>query len=140
MTLSKAYSSGVTCITRCWQNAMNSPIYQVPTHSAFSSSRMWLSSFSSGSKQWPQLITGVEVCSLSRYCCKSKVARPQLDTLVSIYSSAERSALIQHGTVMMHHATSRTYYPAAAIYGWASWPKSWCSGSTNLVKAGIYSL
>ena len=47
MTFNKAHSSGVTCITNYWENAMNLPIFQVPSCSAFSSSKMRLSIFSS---------------------------------------------------------------------------------------------
>ena len=65
---------------------------------------------------------------------------PQLDTLVSIRNLAMRSALSQHGTVTMRCATSWTHSLAAVIYVWVSWPKSWGSGSTNLAKAGTYSL
>ena len=82
--LQQGRSSGVTCITNYWENAMNLPIFQVPSCSAFSSSKMWLSIFSSGSRQRPQLAMGVQVLGLPGCCCKSKVAMPWLDTLVSI--------------------------------------------------------
>ena len=87
---------------------MNLPIFQVPSCSAFSSSKMWLSNFSSGSRQRPQLATGtmgalrsLQVLGLSGCHCRSKAAMPRLDTLVSIHSSAIRSALSQCGAVTM---------------------------------------
>ena len=98
MTFNKARNSGVTCIVSCWENAVNLPIFQAPSHSAFSSSRTWLSIFSSGSRQQPQLAMGIQVLGLPGCCCKSKVAMPWLDTLVSIRSSTVRSAFSQHST------------------------------------------
>ena len=118
----------------------NLPIFQAPSCSAFSSSRTRLSIFSSGSRQRPQLTMGVQVLGLPGCHCKSKVAMPWLDTLVSICSSAVRSALSQCGTEMICCTTSRMHSPASGIYGWASWPKSWCNGLTNSEKAGTYSL
>ena len=140
MTFNKVCSSSVTCITNYWENAMNLPIFQAPSCSAFSSSKMQLSSFSNGSKQWPQLATGIQVLGLSRCCCKSKVAMLWLDTLVSIRILAVRSALSQCSAVITCCATSQMHSPAFAIYGWVSWPKTWCNGSTNSAKAGTYSL
>ena len=93
-------------------------------------------SFSSGSRLWPQLATGIQVLGLYRFHCKSKMAMPWLDTLVSILSLADRSALSQYSTVAMCCATSLVHSPASAIHGWAFWPKSWHNSSTNSEKAG----
>ena len=134
LTFNKAQNSSVTCMMRCWENAVNSPIFQACSHSAFSSNRTWLSSLSSGSRQQPQLAMGVQVLCLSRCHCKSKATMSQLDTLVSILSSANRSTLSQH------YATPQMLSLAAAIHSRASWTKSWHSSFTNLAKAGIYSL
>ena len=140
ITLSKACSSVTTYITRCWENAMKLPIFQALSCSALSSSRMQLPSFSSGSRQWPQLATGVQVRGLSRCCYRSRGSMLWLDSLVSILSSVKRSAFGQCGAVAMHCTTLQMHSLAAAIHGWASWPKNWRNGSSNSEKAGTYSL
>ena len=139
-TFNKAHNSGVTCIIRFWENAMNLPIFQVPSCSAFNSSRMRLSIFSSGSRQRPQLAMGIQVLCFPGCRCKTKAAMPWLDTLVSIRSSSERSAFSQRGTLMTCRTTSQMHSSASSIHGRASWPKSWRNGLTNLGKAGMYSL
>ena len=72
---------------------MNFLIFQAPLCNAFSSSRMWLSNFSSSSRQQSQLAVGVQVCDFSGWHYKSKVAMPQLDTLDSILSLTNRFML-----------------------------------------------
>ena len=140
ITYNRVHSSGVTCITSCWENAMILPIFQVPSCTAFRSRNTWLFSFSSSSRQWPQFATGVQVLSFSGCCCRSKVAMPRLDALVFICSLAQRSALSQCGTVTTHCTTSQMHSPAAIIQSWVCWPKSWHNGLTNSVKARTYSL
>ena len=73
-TFNKACNFGVTCIVSYWENTVNSPIFQVPPCSAFSSSRMQLSIFSNSSRQRPQLAMGIQVLGLPGCHCKSKVA------------------------------------------------------------------
>ena len=115
-------------------------IFKVPSCSAFSSSRMRLSIFSSGSREWPQLATGIQVLGLPGCHCKSKAAMPWLDTLVSIHSSAIRSALSQCSAVTTCCTILWTHSPADFAHCWVSWPKSWRKGLTNSAKARTYSL
>ena len=122
VAFNKACSSSVTYITRCWENTMYLPVFQVPSHSAFSFSKTWLSSFSSGSRQQPQLAMGIQVLGLSGCCCRRKAAILQLDTLLSICSLADRSALSQCLAVTTCCATSWMHSLASAIYNRVSWP------------------
>ena len=139
-TFNKVRNSGVTCITNCWENVVNLPIFQVPSCSAFSSTRKRCFSFSSGSKQQPQFSTGVQVLSLSGCCCKIKAAIPWLGTLVSMCSLAKRCALSQCSATTICCATSWMHSPAAVIHGWVSWPKSWHNSSSDSANARTYSM